>query len=329
MTIADALCVTAAALLFDAAIGDPDLLWRRVPHPVAAMGAMVRRLDEALNDPSRSDRWRRAAGIVAVATLVVVAAGAGTLVAALLHPLPGGWLLAGLAGSVLIAQRSLYEHVARVRSALAGTGLGAGREAVAMIVGRDPDSLDESGVSRAAIESCAESLSDGIVAPVFWLALLGLPGLLVYKAVNTADSMIGHRDSRYAAFGWAAARLDDVMNLIPARLSALLVVLAALLVPKASAGAALATAWRDARKHASPNSGWPESAMAGALGVELGGARRYAGEWSDDPRMNAGAAAAMPGHISHALRILVAACVIQASIVGLLALLTGCPPLHW
>jgi adenosylcobinamide-phosphate synthase len=220
----------------------------------------------------------------------------------------------------LIAQRSLYQHVAGVRNAFADGGLAAARRAVAMIVGRDPDQLDEAGVCRAAIESCAENFSDGVVAPVFWLALLGLPGLIGYKAINTADSMIGHLSPRYASFGWAAARLDDVVNLIPARLSGLLV---AAIAPFAAGtiADALRVMWCDAAKHRSPNAGWPESAMAGALGLALAGPRRYGTRIVDDVFLNAEARQdASPGDIGRALKLLMAACLLQAAAYAALAL---------
>jgi adenosylcobinamide-phosphate synthase len=225
-----------------------------------------------------------------------------------------------LVASVFIAQRSLYQHVARVRAAFESGGSAAARRAVAMIVGRDPESLDQAGICRAAIESSAENFSDGVVAPALWFALFGLPGLLAYKAVNTADSMIGHRGERYEAFGWAAARLDDVLNFIPARLSGLIIALA---VP--IAGGSIATAlrvmMRDARMHRSPNAGWPESAMAAALGLALAGPRRYGATIVDDPFLNAaGRRDAEPADIARALRVFVAACVLHTALYAALAL---------
>jgi adenosylcobinamide-phosphate synthase len=231
----------------------------------------------------------------------------------------GNFLIA-LVASTLIAQRSLYQHVARVRTAFADGGLAEARRAVAMIVGRDPDQLDEAGVSRAAIESCAENFSDGVVAPVFWLALLGLPGLIAYKAVNTADSMIGHLSPRYASFGWAAARLDDLVNLIPARLSGLLVAAVAPVAGGRTA-TALRVMWRDAAKHRSPNAGWPESATAGALSLALAGPRRYGTRIVDDVFLNAEARQdASPGDIGRALKLLMAACLLQAAAYAALTL---------
>lgn len=214
-----------------------------------------------------------------------VAWGAGVAVAAL------GWVAAALAGSTLLAQRSLAAHVVAVADGLdAGPdgGLAAGRAAVSRIVGRDVADLDEAAVSRAAVESLAENFADGVVAPALWMALLGLPGGAAYKAINTADSMIGHRTPRHAAFGWAAARLDDLVNLPASRLAALLIVGAACLTPGASPAGAWRAAWADARGHRSPNAGWPEAAMAGALGFALAGARRYGGVPVEDVEMGRG-----------------------------------------
>jgi adenosylcobinamide-phosphate synthase len=316
----DTLFVVVAALAFDAMIGDPDWLWRRLPHPVALMGSFIGRLDRTLNLETRPPAQRKLAGVSVVILLFALSALSGFLIEAALRQIAFGNLLIALVASTLIAQRSLYQHVARVRAAFAAGGLVEARRAVSMIVGRDPDQLDEAGVSRAAIESCAENFSDGVVAPVFWLALLGLPGLIAYKAINTADSMIGHLSPRYASFGWAAARLDDLVNLIPARLSGLLV---ALVAP--AAGGTIATAlkvmWRDAAKHRSPNAGWPESATAGALGLALAGPRRYGERVVDDVFLNAGARkGATSDDIGRALDLLIAACLLQAIAYAALAL---------
>ena len=235
-------------------------------------------------------------------------------------------VLVALVASVLLAQRSLHQHVARVRDAFAAGGLEGARRAVAMIVGRDPDSLDAAGVSRAAIESCAENFADGVVAPAFWFALLGLPGLAAYKAVNTADSMIGHRTPRHEAFGWAAARLDDLVNLVPARLAGALVALAGVAAGGRPARA-LRIMVRDAPRHRSPNAGWPESAMAAALGLALAGPRRYGPRLVDDPFLNPqGRRDAGPADIGRSLRVLVAACTLHGALYAalvLLALLLG------
>ena len=314
-----ALWIVVAAIAFDAVIGDPDWIWRRLPHPGVWIGHAIDVLERTLNVTEWSGRDRKIAGVGAVLWLVIGAAIIGLLIALVL---PDGWigiLIEGLLASVLLAQRSLYQHVARVRDAFADGGLGAARLAVSMIVGRDPARLDEAGVARAAIESTAENFSDGIAAPIFWLALCGLPGLIAYKAINTADSMIGHRSERYEQFGWAAARLDDLVNIIPARLSGLLFVVVAPL-----AGGTMAHAktimFRDAPKHRSPNAGWPESAMAGALGIALAGPRSYAEGDVDDPFLNAEGRAATPADINRALKLLVFACALQAAIYAALAL---------
>lgn len=316
---ADALWILLGALALDALIGDPAALWRRLPHPVVAIGAGVAWLDRRLNRETWSAAARRRAGVAALAILVLASLGCGLILEALLRRLPAGEWFVALAASVFLAQRSLYDHVARVRAAFAGGGLAAARAAVSMIVGRDPDSLDEAGVCRAAIESCAENFSDGVVAPAFWFALLGLPGLIAYKAVNTADSMIGHRTPRHEAFGWAAARFDDVLNVCPARLAGALVALAS---PVAGGQPlrALGTMGRDARKHRSPNAGWPESAMAAALALSLAGPRRYGTRRVDDPFLNPeGRPTATPADIARALRVFAAACVLHAGLYAALA----------
>lgn len=314
------MVVVVVALGCDALFGDPDWLWRRIAHPVAVIGRAIAVLDNAFNRADWSPSRRKLAGVVVVVLLVGVSALVGVAVEAALPRNIGGNIVLGLIASLFIAQRSLYQHVARVRDAFADGGLAAARGAVGMIVGRDPQSLDESGVCRAAIESCAENFSDGVVAPVFWLALLGLPGLIAYKAINTADSMIGHRSEKYRDFGWAAARLDDAVNLIPARLSGALLALTARLV-SGSVAASFKAMWRDASKHRSPNAGWPESAMAGALGLALAGPRRYVEGVVDDPYLNAhGRKAAAPNDIGRALRMLAAACVIEGAIYAALAL---------
>jgi len=316
----DALFVVIAALAFDAVIGDPDWLWRRLPHPVTVIGSFIGWLDRSLNLETRSPAQRKLAGVGAAMLLLVASVLIGCLIEFALRRIPFGNVLLGLAASTLIAQRSLYQHVARVRSAFTDGGLAEARRAVSMIVGRDPDQLDEAGVCRAAIESCAENFSDGVVAPVFWLALLGLPGLFAYKAINTADSMIGHRSARYLSFGWAAARLDDLVNLIPARLSGLLVAMVAP-IAGGTIGTAFRVMWRDAAKHRSPNAGWPESATAGALGLALAGPRRYGDRIVGDPFLNAEARKdAVPADIGRSLDLLVAACLLEAAAYAALAL---------
>ena len=270
-----AALILACALLLDAALGDPGWLWRRAPHPVVLMGRLIGWLDETFNRGAR-DWLRRAAGVAALALLIAITGGVAMALHFLFAQYSVGAAAETVAVAILLAQRSLYDHVAAVEAALREGGLTAGRKSVSQIVGRDPNALGESGVCSAAIETLAENFSDGIVAPAFWYLIAGLPGIAVYKAINTADSMIGHRTSHHEAFGWAAARLDDLMNLIPARLSGLLTIAAAI-----PAGGNIRRAWtamlRDAPRHSSPNAGWPEAAMAGALGIAVGGPRSYAG----------------------------------------------------
>jgi adenosylcobinamide-phosphate synthase len=265
----------------EAALGYPGALYERARHPVVWIGAAIDALDRGLNRGDR--RLRRASGAIALVLLLALCFALGEAAQRALLALPYGVILLGLLSSSLIAQRSLHDHVGDVVQAL-DVSLEQGRAALGRIVGRDVALLDEAGVARAAIESLAENFSDGIVAPALWLALLGLPGALCYKAVNTADSMIGHRTPRHEAFGFSAAKLDDLMNLPAARFAALL--LAA--VSGSAAKRALGAAFRDARKHASPNAGWPEAAMAGALGLTLGGPRSYGGRIVEGARLGDG-----------------------------------------
>ncbi|MFN3644425.1 MAG: adenosylcobinamide-phosphate synthase CbiB [Gemmobacter sp.] len=281
--------LAALAMLLELAVGYPPALYARIGHPVTWIGALIDRLDRRWNRPDRSAAARRRAGAGVAAILLAISAAAGLALTLIADR--GGWpglAVVAVLVSSLIAQRSLHAHVADVARALETGGLAAGRLAVAQIVGRDPDRLDEAGVARAAIESLAENFSDGIVAPVLWLALLGPAGAIGYKAINTADSMIGHRTPRHADFGRAAARLDDLVNLPASRLSAALVVLAAAVMPGASPAGALRAVVRDARHHRSPNAGWPEAAMAGALGLGLAGPRAYGGVMTTDRVMNDG-----------------------------------------
>jgi adenosylcobinamide-phosphate synthase len=298
------LLLLIAAIGLDALIGDPDWIWRRLPHPVTWFGALIGVCDRAFNRETASAGLRRLAGILVVAVLVGFAWIAGVLVERLAALIPYGYVGVALIASVFLASRSLYDHVARVLHAFYSGGLDAARMAVSMIVGRDPDSLDNAGVTRAAIESTAENFSDGVVAPAFWFAVFGLPGLLAYKMINTADSMIGHRSARHEAFGWAAARLDDLVNLPASRLAGFLIAMAAPFVG-GTIKQSFITMLDDARKHRSPNAGWPEAAMAGALGIALAGPRRYGVRVVEDPFLNdSGRHEAGPGDIGRALKIL-------------------------
>ena len=278
-----------AAMILDAVMGEPKWLWSRIPHPAVLMGRLIGWCDTRFNQGE--DRMLK--GITVTAALCVLA----TLLGAFIQSLPLGWLWSLILAAILLAQRSLVDHVRAVADALRQS-LPEGRRAVSMIVGRDPDQLDEPAVARAAIESAAENLSDGVVAPAFWFLVAGLPGILFYKIINTADSMIGHRTERHAEFGWAAARLDDVLNYIPARLTALLIALT-------TKPSALKIAAQDGPKHRSVNAGWPEAAMAAALGLSLSGSRAYGGEMTDDPPMNAGGTRdATPADIAAAVGVL-------------------------
>lgn len=320
---ADTLLVLTVAILADALIGDPDWLWRRWPHPVTWIGGLISRLDLRLNNERASFGRRKLMGCVALALLLVTCGIAAFIADHALRMLPGHVWISGLVASIFLAQNSLHTHVARVRDAFGSGGLIGARRAVSMIVGRNPDSLDEAGVARAAIETTAENFSDGVVAPVFWFVLLGLPGLVVYKAINTADSMIGHRNARYEAFGWAAARLDDLVNLVPARIAGVFVACAAPLAG-GSPSATFRIMLRDAGLHKSPNAGWPEAAMAGALGVALAGPRRYGDRLVDDPYLNReGRHDATPEDIRRALRVFAAACALEFVMIAMLALATA------
>ena len=312
------LMLLLVALAIDAAVGGRPGPFGILPHPVRLIGALIDRLERRLNRPELGDGSRRRRGVLTVLAVCGVCGGIGWGVAALARAAPA-LLLVELALVVsLIAQRSLFDHVRAVALALQ-SGVETGRSAVGHIVGRDVRVLDEHGVARAAIESCAENFSDGIVAPVFWYAVAGLPGLLLYKAANTLDSMIGHRSERYLAFGRAAARLDDLLNLIPARLAGLLLAAAGFVLPTARGRRAIAVMVRDAGKHRSPNAGWPEAAAAGALGLKLGGPRLYGEDDAREPWLGEGRADATAADIDRMLRLYAAACLLNAGVVAALA----------
>ncbi len=293
------------AMLLDAVLGEPRWLWSRAPHPAVLMGRIIGWADARFN----TGAGRRAKGVAVMLALGVAALLAGSLLAAF------GPVVQVIVAAILIAQRSLVEHVLAVAHGLRA-GLPEGRAAVAMIVSRDTAAMDQSAVARAAIESAAENMSDGVVAPLFWFAVAGLPGLLLYKITNTADSMIGYRTPRHEAFGWAAARFDDLMNLIPARATALLI-------------AVTQGVWRDWRGiiadaglHRSPNAGWPEAAMARALGIALSGPRAYDGRMQDFAYVNAaGRKPLLAQDIEAAVRVLWAVWVAVLCLAVLLALL--------
>jgi adenosylcobinamide-phosphate synthase len=308
------------AMVIEVSAGYPQALLRAVGHPVTWIGHLIAALDRVLNRDTADAYWRRGAGIVATLLLLGIVGMTAFVVQHELLLLPFGLLAVAVIASTLIAQRSLHRHVADVADALARDGVAAGRVAVAKIVGRDPQALDAAGVARAAIESLAENFSDAVVAPVFWMAIAGLPGAALYKAINTADSMIGHRTPRYEAFGWAAARLDDLVNLPASRLSALLLVAAAALNKDVSAAAAWRAVVRDASRHRSPNAGYPEAAMAGALGLSLAGPRVYGGVKIDDATMGDGRRDATAADIRRALTLYRHA---DAILIALVAAIAG------
>lgn len=314
-----------AGLIADAAVGDPDTLWRRIPHPVVVAGKLIKRLDAHLNREADSAAVRRFAGAIALGILLAAAGATGYALHLAATALPFGFVLETAVIAVMLAQNSLAGHVGDVARGLREDGLKGARLAVARIVGRDPESLDEASVSRAAIESLAENFSDGVVAPVFWYVLLGLPGLLACKALNTADSMIGHRTERHIDFGWASARLDDLANLPASRLTAGLILLGALF---RSGTAAAGRGWNAVRSsallHRSPNAGWPEAAMAGVLGVALAGPRCYGETVVHDAWMNAeGRRGSGAEDIDAALAVYRNACVILWLLVAGLLLIAA------
>jgi adenosylcobinamide-phosphate synthase len=310
------VALALVAMLIELCFGYPDRMGRAIGHPVTWIGRLIAFLDRWLNREGAEPAARRVAGIVAVLIVLAIVGVVSFAVQHVLLRLPFGIFAVGILAGTLIAQRSLHRHVADVADALEKDGVAAGRAAVAHIVGRDTDALDAAGIARAAIESLAENFSDAVVAPVFWMVIGGLPGAALYKAINTADSMIGHRTPRYAAFGFAAARLDDLVNLPASRLSALLVAAAAALRNDASARASWGAVRRDAAHHRSPNAGYPEAAIAGALGLALAGPRSYGGVQVDDAMMGDGRREADAADIRRALALYRAA---DAILIVLLA----------
>jgi len=275
-----AAALMLAAWAIEAMCGWPDWLFRLIRHPVVWFGALARRLETVFNRKNWSHTARYACGAVCSLFAILLATGLAWLMSGALAETRAGLLVEALIASSLLASRSLYKHVANVAQPLARGDIDMARQSVALIVGRDPAQLDEAGIARASIESLAENASDGVAAPLFWGAIFGLPGIVAYKAINTLDSMIGHRNARYAAFGGFAARLDDAANLIPARLMGLLFALSSARL------SGFAVMVRDAGRHRSPNAGWPEAAMAGALGIRLSGPRMYGDRQSYEPWLN-------------------------------------------
>ncbi len=312
--------IATLAILLEALFGYPAAVQRRIGHPVEWMGAFIAFADTRWNSDHTPPASRRRAGIVMIGVLCAVTALIAVAIVLLLRTIPYGWLGEAVIASVFLAQRQLAESVRAVAEGL-DVSLRRGRQAVSHIVGRDTTGLDEPEISRAAIETLAENASDGVIAPLFWLLLLGLPGIAVYKAINTADSMVGHLNQRHGDFGFASARLDDWVNWVPARITAGLFCLAALVVPGANALAACRTALRDARGHESPNAGWPEAAMAGAFGFGLGGPRSYQGTTLRLPMMGKGRRHLGPADIRQALRLYGAAGIATFAVVAGLSVL--------
>ena len=320
MNLPASLPLLVLALTIEAAFGYPQRFYAVIGHPVTWIGRLIGMLDRGMNREAASFTRRKVMGVLALVLLLAATIALSSLIQRLCLSLGlFGLIPLALLASTLLAQRSLYEHVARVAEGLEREGLEGGRRAVSMIVGRNPQTLDEAGVARAAIESLAENFSDGITAPAFWLGLGGLPGIAAYKAINTADSMIGHRTPRHLAFGWAAARLDDLVNLPASRLTALLLVVSAALDRSADAGGAWRAVGRDAGKHRSPNAGWPEAAMAGALGLRLAGPRVYGETRIEDHWMGDGRAEANAADIRRALALYRRSCALLWALAALLA----------
>jgi adenosylcobinamide-phosphate synthase len=298
------------ALGLDAALGWPDALYRRIGHPVGLFARIIEACERNWNQERFGNGARVAFGISTVIVLIALAGGFGWGLSYLFHRLPGGagWIATAVAAWPALAQRSLFDHVRPVARQLAQGDLEGARRAVSMIVGRDTQRLDEAGAARAAIESLAESFCDGVAAPLCWLLVGGLPGIWIYKAINTADSLIGHREERWRCFGWAAARTDDLMNFVPARIGGVLICLAG--------GGGWRVMARDARKHASPNAGWTEAAMAGALRIRLAGPVAYDGVMHRKEWIGLGEKGATAGDIDRALGIYLRACALLWIIAG-------------
>ncbi len=318
------LLILLISLVLDAVCGNMNLVFRVLPHPVKFIGAATAFFDRKLNRPSRGEWTLRMRGILVVMLLCCLAWAVGRFLEAVAAGWHYGWLVDVICLVVLLAQRELFDRVGAVATALERS-LSQGRDALHHVAGRDPSVLDRHGVARAAVESCAENFADAVVAPAFWYLLAGLPGLFIHKTVSTLDSMIGYRSPRYQAFGWAAARLDDLLVLIPARLAGIILVIAALFTPSGRPWSALTVMLRDAGNHSSPNAGWPEGAMAGACGFALGGSRRYKGHVAKDGWIGSGTARLTPADIRRGLYLYAVGCLLLMSLcaVGVVAWLAG------
>lgn len=306
------------AIILDMLVGDPDWLWRKYTHPIVWFGRVTGHLDKKLNLSHITNRWRKINGIVTITALISFALAFGALSVILLSQLGFlGQVLEIVIVAIFIAQKSMSDHVDRIIKPLKAGDIAGARTAVSMIVGRDTRQLDESPISRATIESMSENFSDGVVAPIFWFAFLGLPGLFAYKMINTADSMLGHMTEKYQDFGWASAKLDDLVNWFPARLSALFIIFASVFGNGIDAALrAIKVVFHDAKMHRSPNAGWPEAAMSGFLGVALAGPRAYAEYKVDDAYMNeAGRRTLTFNDVEMAKIVFWTACLIEAFVV--------------
>lgn len=316
----DPVVILLAALFVDALAGEWGPVFRYIAHPVAAIGALVGFLEKRLNREQRSAMDRRLRGLIVVVFVAALCAAIGWAILTVTRAGRFGWLLEIAIAALLIAQRSLFDHVLAVAQALERDGIAGGRKAIRHIVGRDPDDLDAPGIVRAALESLFENFADGVVAPAFWYLIAGLPGLMAYKAVNTCDSMLGHRSPRLADFGFAAAKIDTAANYVPARLAAAIICLASVFAPTARPHAAVSAVIKDARRHRSVNAGWPEAAAAGALDLALAGPRRYGGVVVDDAWMGSGRARATLVDIRRGLVLFGVACLVHVVLIALLAL---------
>ncbi len=319
------LALTAA--LIEVVFGYPKWLLQRIGHPVMWIGWLIAWCENQWNKSSKSDKSRTHLGFLALGLVIALSAGSALIISVLItttldNAFMGSFLsclILGLLASTLIAQRSLHEHVQKVVQALDLEGIESARKAVSQIVGRDTTELDEPQICRATIESLSENFSDGVVAPIFWLTIAGLPGLVAYKAINTSDSMIGHLSKRYKAFGFATAKLDDLVNLPASRLAAFFIITAAALLASTSASNAYKAVKRDAQSHRSPNAGWPEAATAGALGLALAGPRTYNGNRTDDSWMGDGRRILTASDIKKALSLYRVACSVQIFLLAILA----------
>ncbi len=307
-----------SALIIDAIIGDPDWLWRKVSHPVVWIGYVISKLDERFNISTDDQTQRQKKGVYALIFLVIFGAAFGLLLQYLIDGLALAWGIEAVVVAIFLSGRSLYDHVARVAEKLENADLSEARLAVGQIVGRDPQTLDRASIARAAIESLAENFSDGVVAPAFWYLVAGLPGLIVYKVINTADSMIGHKTDRHLDFGKATARLDDLVNLPASRITAIFCVISVAFIHGVGAAKyAWSTIGEDAAKHRSPNAGWPEAAMAGGLDIALSGPRTYEGKSDNEPWINQiGRKKIDQNDIKMALRLYITGLLILAVVVG-------------